>query len=35
MGNGSRAAVYGIGRVDLKFTYGKNLPLENVHHVPE
>jgi hypothetical protein len=33
MGNGSRAAVHGIGRVYLKLTYGKTL-FEDVHHVP-
>jgi hypothetical protein len=34
MGNGSRAIVHGIGRVDLKFTYGKTLSLKNVQHIP-
>jgi hypothetical protein len=34
MGNGSRAAVHGIGRVDLKLTSGKTLSLKNVQHVP-
>jgi hypothetical protein len=35
MGNGSRAAVHRIGRVDLKLTSGKTLSLKNVQHVPE
>jgi hypothetical protein len=30
MGNGSRAAVQGVGRVDLKLTSGKTLSLKNV-----
>jgi hypothetical protein len=34
MGNGSRAAVHGVGRVDLKLTSGKTLSLKNVQHVP-
>ena len=34
MGNGSHAAVHGIGTVDLKFTSGKIVQLRNVHHVP-
>jgi hypothetical protein len=34
MGNGLRAMVHGIGRVDLKLTSGKTLSLKNVHHVP-
>jgi hypothetical protein len=34
MDNGSRAAVHGIGRVDMKLTYGKTLSLKNVRHVP-
>jgi hypothetical protein len=34
MGNGSRAAVQGVGRVDLKLTSGKTLSLNNVQHVP-
>jgi hypothetical protein len=34
MGNGSRAAVHGIGRVNLKLTSGKSPSLKNVHHVP-
>jgi hypothetical protein len=35
MGNGSRAAVHGVRRVDLKLTSGKTLSLKNVQHVPE
>jgi hypothetical protein len=34
MGNGSRATIHGIGRVDLKLTSRKTLSLKNVHHVP-
>ena len=34
MGNGSHAAVHGIGTVDLKFTSGKTVQLKNVQHVP-
>jgi hypothetical protein len=34
MGNGSRAAIHGIGRVDLKLIFGKTLSLNNVQHVP-
>jgi hypothetical protein len=34
MGNGARAAVRGVGTVDLKFTSGKTVQLKNVHHVP-
>jgi hypothetical protein len=34
MGNGSRDAVHGVGRVDLKLTSGKTLSLKNVQHVP-
>jgi hypothetical protein len=34
MGNGSRATVHGVGRVDLKLTSGKTLSLKNVQHVP-
>jgi hypothetical protein len=34
MGNGSRAAVHGVGRVNLKLTSGKTLSLKNVQHVP-
>jgi hypothetical protein len=34
MGNGTRAAVRGIGRVDLRLTSGKTLSLKNVQHVP-
>jgi hypothetical protein len=34
MGNGSRAAIHEIGRVDLKLTSRKTLSLKNVHHVP-
>jgi hypothetical protein len=34
MDNGSRAAVHGVGRVDLKLTSEKTLSLKNVQHVP-
>nr|CAE02415.2 OSJNBa0095E20.2 [Oryza sativa Japonica Group] len=34
MGNGSLAAVHGVGMVDLKFTSGKIVQLKNVQHVP-
>jgi hypothetical protein len=34
MGNGSRAVVHGVGRVDLKLTSRKTLSLKNVQHVP-
>jgi hypothetical protein len=34
MGNGARAAVCGVGAVDLKLTLEKNMQLKNVHHVP-
>ena len=34
MGNGSLAAVHGVGTVDLKFTSGKTVQLKNVQHVP-
>ena len=34
MGNGARAAVHGIGTVDLKLTSGKTVQLKNVRHVP-
>jgi hypothetical protein len=34
MGNGSKPAVHGVGRVDLKLTSGKTLSLKNVQHVP-
>jgi hypothetical protein len=34
MGNGSRATVHGVGRVDLKLTSRKSLSLKNVQHVP-
>ena len=34
MGNGSNAAVRGVGTVDLKFTSGKIVRLRNVQHVP-
>jgi hypothetical protein len=34
MGNGSRAAIHGVGRVDLKLASGKTLSLKNVQHVP-
>nr|CAE01619.3 OSJNBa0042L16.8 [Oryza sativa Japonica Group] len=33
MGNGSLAAVHGVGTVDLKFTSGKTMQLKNVQHV--
>ncbi|EEE68923.1 hypothetical protein OsJ_27787 [Oryza sativa Japonica Group] len=33
MGNGSLAAVHGVGTVDLKFTSGKTVQLKNVQHV--
>jgi hypothetical protein len=35
MGNGSRAAVHGIGRVGLKLTSRKTLCLNIVQHAPE
>ena len=34
MGNGARAAVHGVGTVDLKLTSGKTVQLKNVQHVP-
>nr|AAL31045.1 putative polyprotein [Oryza sativa Japonica Group] len=34
MGNGSLAAVHGVGTVNLKFTSGKTVQLKNVQHVP-
>jgi hypothetical protein len=34
MGNGSNAAICGIGAVDLKFTLGKTVQLRNVQHFP-
>jgi hypothetical protein len=34
MGNGSRIAAHGVGRVDLKLTSRKTLSLKNVQHVP-
>ena len=34
MGNGSRAAVQGLGRVDLKLTSENTLSLKNAQHVP-
>jgi hypothetical protein len=34
MGNGLRATVHGVGRVDLKLTSRKTLSLKNVQHVP-
>ena len=34
MGNGARAAICGVGTVDLKLTSGKTVQLKNVHHVP-
>ena len=33
MGNGARAAVRGVGTVDLKLTLGKTVQLKNVQHV--
>nr|AAT81746.1 integrase core domain containing protein [Oryza sativa Japonica Group]ABF96757.1 retrotransposon protein, putative, Ty1-copia subclass [Oryza sativa Japonica Group] len=33
MGNGSLAAVHGVGMVDLKLTSGKTVQLKNVQHV--
>ena len=32
MGNGSHASVLGVGSVDLKFTSGKIVRLENMQH---
>jgi len=34
MGNGVRAAVRGVGTVDLKLTSRKTVQLKNVQHVP-
>ena len=34
MGNRTRAAVRGVGTVDLKLTSEKTVQLKNVHHVP-
>jgi hypothetical protein len=34
MGNGSRAHVFGVGMVNLKFTSGKAVLLKNMQHVP-
>jgi hypothetical protein len=34
MGNGSRAAVHGVGRVYMKLTSRKTLSLKNMHHIP-
>jgi hypothetical protein len=34
MGNRSKPAVHGVGRVDLKLTSRKTLSLKNVQHVP-
>ena len=34
MGNGARAAVHGVGMVDLKLTSGKTVQLKNVQRVP-
>ena len=34
IGNKARAAVCGVGTVDLKLTLGKTVQLKNVHHVP-
>jgi hypothetical protein len=33
MGNGARAAIRGVGTVDLKLTSEKIVQLKNVHHV--
>lgn len=35
MGNSSSANVKGIGKVDLNFTSGKTVTLNDVYHVPE
>ena len=35
MGNSSNARVHGVGRVNLKFTSGNSITLQDVHHVPE
>jgi hypothetical protein len=34
MENGARAAVRGVGSVDMKLTSGKTVQLKNVYHVP-
>ena len=34
MGNGARAAIRGVGTVDLKLTLEKTVQLKNVQHVP-
>jgi len=34
MGNGPRAAVHGVGTVNLKLTSGKTVQLKNVQLVP-
>jgi len=34
MGNGARAAIHGVGMVDLKLTSGKTVQLKNVQHIP-
>ena len=34
MGSGARAAVRGVGMIDLKLTSGKTVQLKNVQHVP-
>jgi hypothetical protein len=34
MGNGTHAAVHGVGTVNLKFTSEKTVQLKNVQHVP-
>jgi hypothetical protein len=34
MRNGARAAVHGVGTIDLKLTSGKTMQLKNVQHVP-
>ena len=34
MGNGARAAICGVGTVDLKLTSRKTVQLKNVQHVP-
>ena len=34
MGNRVRAAVHGVGTVNLKLNLGKTVQLKNVQHVP-
>ena len=34
MGNGARAAVHGVGTVNLKLTSGKTVQLKNMQLVP-